>query len=158
MAQEAAQEAAVAREIELDEEYLLNDPDHKPVHDARAAINAKMSQTRARQWVGTLFRLEAPAAAHLLLQVSAPQRFCEQCNKEHGWIIVQQIATKQRRLGHGTKIMQALMDAAADQNMGVMLQSVMSKGSQGLVRKLDLLPMPYDPSSFLGCRICIRKA
>ena len=137
----------------LDEEYRLNDPDHKPVHDARAAIHFKMSQARARQWAGTPFRLEAPAAAHLLLQVSAPQRVCPRCNKEHGWIIVQQIATKQRRVGHGTKIMQELMNAAAEQNMGVMLQSVMSEGSRGLVRKLKLMSMECDPSSFLGCGI-----
>lgn len=112
-----------------------------------------MSQTRARQWAGTPFRLKAPAAAHLLLQVSAPQRVCPRCNKEHGWIIVQQIATKQRRAGHGTKIMQELMNAAAVQNMGVMLQAVLSEGSRGLVRKLKLMPMECDPSSFLGCCI-----
>jgi hypothetical protein len=139
----------------LDEEYVLTDPDHKLMHDARAAINIKMSQARARQWIGTPFRLEVPVAVHLLLQVSAPQHFCVRCNREHGWIIVQQIATKQRRMGHGTKIMQELMDAAANRNMGVMLQAVMSEGSRGLVRKLQLMPMPYDPSSFLGC--CIRN-
>ena len=140
-----------------EQDWDSDDDGYESYGEAAADATTALAQLLALSWTqrlqGREFYLKHPVAK-LTLQVSAPQYDCKVCGgREHGWLIVQQIEVKEKKKGHGTAIVNQLMDACAKHDMGVLLQSCITKGSKKLAAKMELTQRNPTSADFFGCRI-----
>ena len=84
--------------------------------------------------------------------MATDKRVCDHCGQPHPFLIVQRIASRVRRRGHGSQFMRELVDAThATLGGGVVLQSCITEGSQGMARKLGMTQCRTDPGSYVLC-------
>ncbi len=127
--------------------------------ETESDLVAQVVEMGRRAWQGReflIYKSTKGKRGELLLLVqrmATDKRECDHCGKPHPFLVVQRIASRPRRQGHGSECMRGLIDATHEQlGGGVQLQSCITEGSKAMARKLGMTQCRYDPGSFVMCK------
>lgn len=145
-----------AEPLKADESGLMPpvpEPDHSDYFDSRLAdgdetyavaetiaglVEAQCELGR-RATFETEYYVHSPPSFLTVQRTSAP-RVCHVCGDWHHKLIVQCIEVRERRKGHGRRIMNELLQALAPRRMGVLLQSTVTQEGEAFAKGLGMKP------------------
>lgn len=123
---------------------------YQPVHckNLQDCMKHHLKLTRSQQSMGQPYVVDNQVA--VLMQTSAGDRMCMDCDTIHPIIIIQRIGVRYPGQGVGTLFVRELIAYVGEHNAGVMLQACLRQG----MRLAERIPMKPDTAcNYYGCTL-----